>query len=686
MARLRQFGRWAGIAAFCAVTAAHAAGPQAPIRFGASWYPEQWPEQRWNRDLDLMQAAHINVIRVAEFSWSTLEPAEGRYDFGWLDRAIAKAAAHNIKVVIGTPTAAPPAWLTEKYPDVLRVNEDGSVEQHGNRLQYSFASPRYRAFARDIAEKLAIRYGHNPNVIGWQIDNEIAPVSYDRAAKAQFHAWLKAKYRSLDALNAHWTTAYWSETYTSFDQVPMHTVYQNPGLQLDFKHFVTDTWTGYLDNQIRVIRPHLAQGRFITTNSMNWHSGYDHFKLHRGLDIASWDNYIPEGRYDWAANAMLHDIVRGYKQKNFWLIETQAAFVNYGEVNRALDPGEMRQMAWQAVGRGADAVLYWQWRSALNGQEQYYGTLVGPDGEPVPAYDEAKQIGDDFTKASVALAGTTPKAQVAMIQSYDSRWAIDFQRHHKDFDPRAEFTAFYRPLVHTAQNVDIVSPDTKLSRYKLVVAPALNVLSRAQAGRLAAYVRGGGHLILGPRSAMKDEYNALWTERQPGPLRGLLGGHVEQFYALEAPVSVQGAAGNGQASIWGEALAADRTDTQVVMQYGPGHSWLSGQPAALSRKFGKGTITYLGTWLDDSTMRRFLDDTAAKASVTPLLDVPDDIEVAERQGVGKRVLILINHGDQSRTLRLPYTARDLLSAAVAKNAITLAPQGIAVLLNKGKTP
>lgn len=684
MALLRHLGRCVAV---LLLTAGWAQGADSnfSLQFGAAWYPEQWPEQRWERDLELMQAAHVNVVRIAEFSWSSLEPTEGRFEFGWLDRAISKAAAHNIKVVIGTPTAAPPAWLTQKYPDVLRVNEDGSREEHGGRMQYSFASERYRAFARDIAERLAVRYGHNPNVVGWQIDNEIAPVSFDPATKAQFHAWLQAKYKTVEALNARWLTAYWSETYTRFDQVPMHTALQNPGLLLDVKRFITDTWMDYVRNQSDVIRTHARPDQFLTINSMHWHPSYDHFRMHSLLDIASWDNYIPEGRYEWTENALNHDMVRGYKQKNFWVMETQAAFANYGTINRSLDPGQMHEMAWQAVGHGADALLYWQWRSPLNGQEQYYGMLVGPDGEPVPAYGEANKVGTEFAKASAALAATSPVSDVALIQSYDSRWAIDFQRHHKDFDPTQEFAAFYRPLAHIAQKLDVISPDVSLERYKLVVAPALNVLTKEQADHLASYVRGGGHLILGPRSGMKNEDNSFWTSRQPGPLRELLGGYVEQYYALEGPVSVDGTAGRGQATIWGETLVAEAADVRVVLHYDNNSGWLSRKPAALTRKVGKGTITYLGAWLDEGAMRSFLANATAEAAVRPVISVPDDVEVCERQGKGKHVLIVINHAYQTRTLNLPRPMRDVLRGTLAKQSITLPPHGIAVLLTKGNT-
>ncbi|HEX3435466.1 MAG TPA: beta-galactosidase, partial [Pseudacidobacterium sp.] len=352
-----------------------------PLLLGAAWYPEQWPESRWDADLSLMEAAHINLVRLGEFAWSTMEPSEGHYDFDWLDRAIELAAKHHICVVLGTPTAAPPAWLTSKYPDTLRVSEDGVRDEHGNRQQFSFASERYRKFAHEIAEKMAERYGRNPDVVGWQLDNEYAAPSFDPEAKAQFHEWLKKKYGNIENLNNRWTTAYWSQTYDNFDEIPVRQEGENPALLLDWKHFVSDTWKGYSENQISAIRPHADKRQFITTNTMGWFDGFDEYVVHSNLDIAAWDDYVG-GNYDYFDNGARHDLARGFKNKNYWVMETQPAFVNWRHINAPVDRGQVRDMAWQAIGHGADAVEYWQWRSALNGQEEYHGTLVGADGTP----------------------------------------------------------------------------------------------------------------------------------------------------------------------------------------------------------------------------------------------------------------------------------------------------------------
>jgi beta-galactosidase len=646
------------------------------IAVGVAWYPEQWPEQRWPVDLAMMHKAGFNTVRIAEFAWSRMEPEEGRFDFAWLDRAIDAAAKHGMMVVLGTPTAAPPAWLTQKYPDTLRVDEDGKQATHGGRRHFSFASARYRVFARTIAAEMARRYGHNPNVVGWQIDNEIGPASFDGEAVARWHAFLKGRYGTIETLNRRWATEYWSQHYDSFDQVPLHAIgQQNPALLLDFKHFTTATWADYVANQAQAIRAAADPRQFVTTNTMFWNGGFDHFALHRDLDLAAWDNYIQTGHADWVANGANHDLVRGYKQRNFWLMETQPGRTDWAPVNRALDPGQVREMAWQAIGHGADAVLYWQWRPNRNGQETYHGALLGQDGLPNPILGEVTQTAREIAAAGPVLADTVPVAKVAMLFSYDSRWAIDLQPLNKNFDPVREFTDFYRPLRVGSQGVAVVSADADLSRYPLVVAPALNVMTAETAKRLEAYARGGGHLVLGPRSGMKDDADALWPERQPGPLAGLLGAHVEQYYALDAPVSLTGAVA-GTAAVWAETLVPDAADVQVIAHYADPGGWLDGKPAMVTRAVGKGRISYVGAWLDPAAMQALASRLLGEAGIAPVLaGTGPDVEISARAGAGRCVLIAINHGTSAQPAGFPATARAIVGAV---SGGMLQPHGVAV--------
>jgi beta-galactosidase len=658
-----------------------------PIYLGTAWYPEQWPESRWEADLTLMEQAGIRFVRITEFSWSSMEPTEGNYNFDWIDHAIAAAAKHHIAVVLGTPGATPPAWLTQKYPEVLRIMEDGRRDQHGNREQFNWASPKYLELTRAIVERMAKRYGHNPNVIGWQIDNEYANLSYGDDVKAQFQAWLKDQYKTLDNLNARWTTAYWSETYTDWSQIPIEEKYGNPGLLLNWKRFVSDTWRRYQKNQLDVIRPNSDSRQFITTNMMGWFDGYDHYTVSQDLDLASWDDYVGRGHLDPYRNGAAHDLTRGFLRKNFWVMETQPGFVNWNAVNTALDKGEIRAMAWHDVGHGADAVSYWQWRSALNGQEELHGTIVGPDGTPVPIYSEVAQIGKEFAKAGPALAGTSPHSQVAILHSYESRWAINWQRHNHNFDPVDQILSYYKPLRNLSQSVDIVQPTAPLDGYKLVVAPGLAVLTDEAAKNLIAYVKNGGHLVLGQRAGMKDGDNSLQPHRGPGPLTDILGGRVDQFYAIDdadpnATVPVEGKWGNTTSKIWAELLSTSAPDTEVLMRYGKSDTWLSGQPAAITRKVGKGRITYIGAWMDDAALlnaARWMTETSSvTASFGP---VPEGVDVYPREGAGKKVFILVNFAKTAQTITLPSTMHSVLDDKDL-TTVSLDRYGVAILQAK----
>jgi beta-galactosidase len=649
------------------------------LGLGAAWYPEQWPESRWDADLTLMEKAHVNFVRVGEFAWSTIEPHEGEFHLEWLQHAVRAAERHHIAVVIGTPSAAPPAWLTQKYPETLRTMENGRKDGHGNRQQFDWSDPKYRELSRRVAEKMAEAFGHDSNVIGWQIDNEYANESYGISTQAQFQSWLRTKYGTLENLNARWATAYWSETYQDWNQIPIVEHGGNPGLMLNWKEFVSDTWRSYQKNQLDAIRAHAEPRQMITTNMMGWFDAYDHYTVAQDLDFASWDDYVGTGHLDPVRNGATHDLTRGFLRKNFWVMETQPGFVNWQTDNNALDKGEVRAMAWNAIGHGSEAVEYWQWRSALNGQEQYHGTLVGPDGTPVPLYDEVKQIGAEFEKAAPVLAGTTVRAQVAVLQDYSSRWAINWQRHNKAFDPVDALLSYYAPLHELARSVDVVSDTAPLTQYKLVVAPALNVLTPLAAKNLEAYVEGGGHLVLGQRSAMKDEDNSLLPERQPGPLASMLGARVEQFYALDKAVSVSGVWGEAQNTVWAEQLGVTDKATQVLMRYGVSNGWLDGQPAAVTRSVGRGTITYIGAAFDEATMKRAAEWMLRESDVASVLpEIPADVDVAIRSNEKTRILILTNYGSAPRMIKLPHAMHNVLQGGDT-TSVLLPRFGVAVL-------
>jgi beta-galactosidase len=450
--------------------------------------------------------------------------------------------------------------------------------------------------------------------------------------------------------------------------------------------FVSDTWRSYQKNQLDVLRANSDPRQFITTNMMGWFDGYDHYTVAQDLDLASWDDYVRGGHLNPVYNGAAHDLTRGFLRKNFWVMETQPGFVNWQPVNVALNKGEVRAMAWHDIGHGADAVSYWQWRSALNGQEQLHGTLVGADGTPVPLYPEVAQLGKEFAKAGPALAGTSVHSQVAILHSYDSRWAINWQRHNQNFDPITQILSYYKPLRELAQSIDIVQQTAPLDSYKLVVAPGLAVLTDEGAKNLIAYVQNGGHLVLGQRAAMKDNDNSLQPQRGPGPLATLLGGRVDQFYAIdntpEDTVPVEGKWGNTTSKIWAEQLSTTAPDTEVLMRYGKSNGWLDGQPAAITRKVGKGRITYIGAWMDDAALLNAAKWMTETSSVTAAFGpVPEGVDVYPREGHGKKVFILVNFAQTPQTITLPSTMHSILEDKDL-STLSLDRYGVAILQAK----
>jgi beta-galactosidase len=654
--------------------------PPPALLLGAAWYPEQWPESRWNADLDLMQKAHLHVVRVGEFAWTSLEPQEGKYDLDWLERAVNLAGRHGIYVIVGTPTGGPPVWMATKYPDIMFTDDTGKQYTGSTRNRYNWNSERYRRFAREMDEQLSRRLGHNPYVIGWQIDNEYSRASFDATTQSQFHAWLQNRYGTIDKLNQLWTTAYDNQTYSTFAEIPLVNGAgdNNPGLWLDSKRFITDSLRAYQKLQIDAIRKNADPRQKITTNMMGLFDLYDHYTVGQDLDIISWDNPQVRG-FNPVRNGVSHDLMRGLKGKNYWVMESTAGPRGGGDASVMLDKGEMRAAIWSYIGHGADLMSYWQWRDALNGGEQNHGALVDVDGEPDPIYDEYAQIGREFEKAGPALEGSSVEANVAILHSYPSRWTINWQKMNLAYDPINELLSYYVPLHQLGYSIDIIPPDRDLAKYKLVVAPGLNVLTQAEANNLIRYVKQGGHLVLGQRSAMKDENNARWPQRQPGPLVSILGARVEQFTALNNPVDVSGELGDSKGQLFAEQLKVQADDVTVMMRYHAPRSWLDGQPAIVSRKVGDGSISYVGTWLDDSGMKRVVQWMLTGSHAKPdSFTVPEGVEVYHRGAADHDVFIVENDSHEAQAIALPAAMKDILTNE-SLHSVTLPVYGVAVL-------
>jgi beta-galactosidase len=650
------------------------------LHLGAAYYPEHWPPERWSEDIRLMREAGLSVARMAEFAWSTMEPQAGQFDFDWLDSAIGQLADAGIVTVLGTPTAAPPAWLVRAHPDLMAVDANGNRVQFGNRCHYCVTSPDLHDAARRITRAMAERFGQHPSVIGWQLDNEYNRVCHCDRCRDHFQAFLRERFGSLDALNEAWSTRYWSQTYSAWEQIPIPIGPHNPGLMLEWRHFVTESYRRFQRLVIDELRPHLSPDVWITHNFMGWFESYDHYVLTADLDMASWDWYIGTGHQDYLASGATHDLTRGFKRRNYWVMETQAGHTNHMPVNNDLNRGEMRKMAWHAVAHGADAILYWQWRMAYGGQEQYWGTIVDQAGLPRPYYDEVQEIGRDFSAVGDLLAGTHPVADVAILNSYDDRWAINIHRHHEDFDYVGHLLNYYRPLARRNIAIDILSADATLDDYKLVIAPALHLLNDERASRLETFVREGGHLVLTVRSGVKDDHNALLPSRPPGPLADIAGVDVEEYFALVDPVPVSGTLFTGSSSIWAERLAVhDEEGTEILARFGPSNGWLDGHPAITSHPWGSGTVYMVGAWLDDDSQQALMNHITDSAGIEPVLRAPAGVEARKlAHEDGRDVLILINHNQTRQDLTLPWPVKDHFTGAQEVREVSLEPYAVGV--------
>lgn len=663
------------------------------IHLGAAFYPEHWTKEDWAEDIRLMKAAGFTVVRMGEFAWSRFEPQEGKFDFDWMDEAIQMLADSGIQTVMGTPTAAPPAWMIQQYPEVLRTGSDGRKVQFGNRQHYCVESPQYHAFTRTMVEAMGAHYASNPHVIGWQIDNEFGPDCHCDLCRSAFQGFLKDKFGTLEFLNARWTTEYWSQTYSDWAQIELPHGGNNPGLLMAYRQYFGDAYQCYQKLQIEALRKFIPADVWITHNFHGGFNGYDHFKLAADLDLASYDYYVGSGHNDPALSGFKWDLARGLKQQNFWLMETQPGSVNWSTMNTKLNKGETRAMNWQAIGHGADAVLYWQWRSALNGQEQYHGTLVDQAGQPRPFYEEAAELGDDLNRVRAVLEHTTlMQNRVALLFDFESRWSLENQRHHERFDYWEGLLKYYRVFQEKSIGVDIVSPDADLTHYNLVVVPYMIVIDDVRAEKLAKYAKDGGHILMTCRTAVKDHFDAMLPERPPAlGLQNITGVEVEEYYPLDtaAPLDSKTLHDGATARVWAEKLKiAPYKLVSTVATYKPFNGWLDGTPAITTNMLGRGIVWYVGCILDDAAHRKFVDYVIQYLLlIPPLKQVPFGLEACARENAaGEKFYILINHQNQAIQTQFPKGFYEFITQAEYPGVLNVPPYAVAVLGKKPKPP
>ena len=659
--------------------------------FGVDYYPEQWPEERWSIDARLMKEANLNVVRLAEFAWSRMEPSEGQYDFGWLDRAMDILQSNGMKVVLGTPTASAPPWLMNKNPELYRVREDGQRVTFGNRREYCPNHPLYHEHTRRIVTKMAEHYADHPAVIGWQIDNEFGDRCYCPTCAKSFQAWLRGRYEALEELNQKWGTIFWSHVYNDWTEIPLPLTTggsPNPGLALDFYRFSSDSYVAYQQLQIDILRA-LCPGHFITHNLMGFtYDKLNYFNLARNLDFVSWDNYprmqwTMERGVDPSMMALNLDTMRGLKSKNIWIMEQQAGQGGWELLSVSPRPGELRLWAYQSIAHGADAIVFFRWRTARFGTEQYWHGLLDHDARPSRRYEEIKRMGAEIKEIGDEILTAQKKSKVAMLLSYDSRFAFQIQQNNARFHYPEHFHQIYRAFYQHHASIDIASPNTDLSSYKLVIAPALHLVTDVIADNLKRYMRAGGMLVVSQRTGVKDEANAVVNQRLPGLLAEICGVEVEEYDSLSShmhneivftlPERAESACVN--VGILCDILKP--TSATVVARYR--QDYYAGKPAITVNQFGAGRAVYIGALGDgqlyDVLANWLLDTTSIQNTFT----TPPGVEVSQRMQGDKTLHFVLNHKDTPQTIHLENHFTNLLSRQPFEGDVQLQPFDVLIL-------
>ena len=667
------------------------------MRIGVDYYPEHWEKERWETDLSMMHECGIEVVRIGEFDWSLYEPSEGDYRFEWMDEILDFMQAHDMKVVLGTPSATPPKWMCDKYGEELyQKDKRGRIRPFGTRKHYCFNSAVYREENRKLVTMIARRYGKHPAVEGWQIDNELGWSNttrcYCEKCRRKFQEYLKDKYGTIENLNRTYGTVFWSEDYNDFSQVivpeegacrdsdPTGTEGQNPSLVLDFDRFSSDSVISFMNEQVDIIREYSSYP--VTTNMLdagvNSGTGIDYFRMSKTLDYVSWDNYI---NFQWgiAENACVsrdHALLRSYKHQPFWVMEQQAGAIGWTQLGSVPQPGQLRLWTWSSVANGADTVVFFRWRSCLFGTEEYWNGILGHDGKPNRRYYEFCKVGAEMKKLSRIYGKLAPKAKVAIIKSFDSEWSHKIHRHVENFSYDRLLLDYYRAFYELGLSVEFAAPEEDLSAFDLVLAPALIMVSGEQKQNLEDYVTKGGSLLLSWRSGIKSMDNTMLPLTIPGVFADMAGITVEDYdpqYRKQTAVS--GVFGEGCADLWCDIITPK--DAEVLGVYTG--DYYGGEACFTKNRFGEGTVYYLGCDLDEAAMVRLASCLCREKGIPVPAGAQKGVEIVNASDGMNEALFVLNHNSHTVVVSLDGEYTELLSDRNVKDRIILDAYDAAVL-------
>ncbi len=645
---------------------------------GVFYYPEQWPRAQWARDMTGIATLGFDFTHLAEFSWTYLEPEEGKFDFAWLDSAIALAHNAGLRVVLGTPSAAPPSWMGDRYPEVYRVDERGQRHEHGIRAEVSLSNAKYQRFVDRLVARMAAHYGNDPRVWGWQVDNEPSTFAdFSASARTAFQRWLHRKYGTIDAVNAAWGGTFWSTRYRRFAEVRLPNAVLaaedklSPHALLDLARFNADVTARFLDREAAVIRQR-THGQWVTTNYTNITTATDP-RRSTAMDFLTFTLYPVAGNnilggdsYGIGDPVRLMEAAAYYRPitGTFGVMELQPGQVNWGGVNPQPTPGAVGMWMWHAFGAGSALLSTYRYRHPLRGSEMYHEGIVGTDGVTL------SRTGREFVETmrairgvaksldpSVAIPASLAARRTGILWSHDDYWDLEIQPQTTEWKTWAHRSLYTQIVKSTGAPMDFVSEAADFSRYPFLVAPAYQLMSDTLVLRLRRYVEQGGHLILTPRSGQKDALGHFpegpWASR----LAELTGADVDGFDMLPSGVTSQ-VAGVGQTFAWHRwaDILSPRSGTTTLATYVD--RYYAGKAAATIRTLGRGSVMMIGVWTDDGVLERTLVREAYRRAGVAIDDLPPGVFIEWRDGV----FVAVNYNTAPYALTLPAGA-DVLSGA-----------------------
>lgn len=676
--------------------------------FGVDYYPEQWvfpyggtadnPEAQWEEDAQLMVKAGVNVVRIGDFSWGLCEPEEGKFDFDWLKRVMDVLGRAGIQVVLATPTAAPPLWLAKKHPEILPVTENGTVLHEGTRRAVCFNNDVYWNHAKALVEVMAKELGKHPQLIAWQIDSGIGghhtEWSFNSDTRLEWQNWLKLKYETVESLNEKLGLCYLGQTVTSFDQVPMPMqapTAHNPALLLDWARFSSDTIVAFVSMQADVLRE-ITPDIPVTTNLRALQRRFDHFDVAKVLDFVSVESNAAV-KIRAAELACDIDILRSLKKEDirtpdgdcgFWVIEQKAGQVNWQDVNSLVRPGVIRLFTYQLVSRGACGVLYYRWRQPRIGNEKFSGAVLPHNSrEDNRTFREVCQIGEELKLLAPAIKDTHVVAESCILYSHDNAWTLQQpMQPNKEFNLRKHIQLFYSALHDRNISVDFARPSEDLSKYRLVFAPSLHLLSGGEADMLKYYVQNGGTLVSTFNTGLVDENNMAPATGYPRELTELFGLEVLEFDPLplneENHLTFKGAFPTSHlhpARLWCDII--DAKECQVLATYAK--DFYAGKPAMTMNTYGLGKAIYIGTQSHDHFYYDLVGWLRQMCNLHPLLKVPDTVQVSMREKEGTKIFFLLNHQNSPVRIQFYKPMHDFLTGNTFSGNYDLPPHGVLVL-------